>query len=147
MIAIVGILIGLFVVPDPWTIPVIVGALILEGVETWFSLRISRRFGPPRVGPERIVGQTGRVVEACHPLGRVRVRGELWQARCEAGADLDAVVRIVRREQLILEVEPLDAAGQSIDRWSGTSIGDAARRRTVWAVRTAPKIVRPPSST
>ncbi|MBW3613643.1 MAG: NfeD family protein, partial [Chloroflexi bacterium] len=96
MIAVVGILIGLFVVPDPWTIPVIAGAVVLEAVETWFSLRISRRLGPPRVGPERLIGQTGRVVEACHPLGRVRVRGELWQARCAAGADHDTMVRVVR---------------------------------------------------
>lgn len=111
MIAVLGILIGLFVVPDPWTLPVIVGAFVLEGVETYVSLKIARRLGPPRVGPERLIGQTGRVVEACRPLGRVRVRGELWQARCAVGADPDTIVRVMRREQLILEVEPLEEAG------------------------------------
>lgn len=108
MIALVGILIGLLVVPDAWTIPVIAGALALEAVETYVSLRIARRIGPPRVGPERLIGQTGRVVEACRPLGRVRVRGELWQACCEAGADVDARVRVASRDQLVLTVEPID---------------------------------------
>lgn len=107
MIALVGILIGLFVVPDAWTIPVIAGALALEAVETYVSLRISRRLGPARVGPERLIGQTGRVVEACRPTGRVRVRGELWQARCEVGADVDSVVRVIGRDRLILAVEPV----------------------------------------
>lgn len=108
MIAVLGIVIGLVVVPDPWTLPVIGGAFVLEGIETYVARRITRRLGPPRVGPERLIGQTGRVVAPCRPLGRVRVRGELWQARCAAGADLDAMVRVVRRVQLVLEVEPLE---------------------------------------
>ena len=109
MIAVAGILIGLFVVPDAWTIPVIAGALGLEVVETFVSLRIARRFGAPRVGPERLIGQVGRVVEACEPNGRVRVRGENWQARCDRGADVDTLVRVVRRDALVLTVEPVDA--------------------------------------
>jgi membrane protein implicated in regulation of membrane protease activity len=110
VIAVIGILIGLFVVPDAWTVPVIAGALLLEVVETYVSLRISRRLGPPRVGPERLIGQTGRVVEACRPDGRVRVRGEVWQARCEAGADVDELVRVIGRDRLVLSVEPAPGA-------------------------------------
>lgn len=108
MIAVLGILLGLFVVPDAWTIPVIAGALGLEVVETFVSLRIARRFGPARVGPERLIGQTGRVVEACRPMGRVRVRGEVWQARCDAQAEVDDLVRVVSRERLVLSVEPVE---------------------------------------
>jgi membrane-bound serine protease (ClpP class) len=111
MIVLLGILIGLFVVPDAWTIPVIAGALALEAAETYVWLRISRRMGPPRVGPERLIGQTGRVVETCRPIGRVRVRGELWQARCEAGAEVDSMVRVIGRDRLILAVEPLPHDG------------------------------------
>ncbi|HSK93621.1 MAG TPA: NfeD family protein [Candidatus Angelobacter sp.] len=110
MIAVAGILIGLFVVPDAWTIPVIAGALVLEAIETAVSLRISRRMGPPRVGPERLIGQTGRVVEACDPEGRVRVRGELWLARCDDEAPLDASVRVIRRDALVLTVERVEPA-------------------------------------
>ncbi len=106
MIAVLGILVGLFVVPDAWTLPVIAGAFALEAVETFVSLRIARRFGPPRIGPERLIGQVGRVVEPCRPRGRVRVRGELWIADCPAGADREALVRVIGREALVLEVEP-----------------------------------------
>jgi len=44
------------------------------------------------------------VVEACRPHGRVRVRSELWEARCEAGADADETVRIESLEGLTLTV-------------------------------------------
>lgn len=108
MIVVVGILIGLFVVPDAWTIPVIAGALALEAAETFVSLRISRRMGPARVGAERLIGQNGRVVEDCDPNGRVRVRGELWLARCDDGAPVDATVRVLRRDALVLTVELID---------------------------------------
>jgi membrane-bound ClpP family serine protease len=107
MILVIGTLIGLFVVPDAWTLPVIAGAAVLEVVETLISLRIARRFGPARVGPERI-GETGRVVQACRPLGSIRVRGEVWQARCESGADVDERVLVTGREGLVLTVERAD---------------------------------------
>lgn len=110
MIFLVGLAVALFVVPDAWTIPVIVGAAVLEVVETYASLKLSRRLGPARVGPERLIGQTGRVVEACEPMGRVRIRGEIWQARCPEGAPLDALVRVRARDQLILTVERVDQA-------------------------------------
>ena len=116
MILVAGVLIGLFVVPDAWTLPVIAGAIVLEIVETFVSFKIARRFGPARVGPERLMGATGRVVKPCRPIGRVRVQGELWQARCEAGADLDERVRVTGRHQLILDVEPVDP---SVDTDSG----------------------------
>ena len=44
------------------------------------------------------------VVARCHPLGRVRVQGELWQARCDEGADVGDTVRIERIEGLTLIV-------------------------------------------
>lgn len=108
MILVTGILIGLFVVPDAWTVPVIAGAVVLEVVETYVSWRIARRFGRPRVGPERLIGATGRVVTACRPLGQVRVMGEVWQARCDAGAGPEERVRVVARDRLVLIVEPVD---------------------------------------
>ena len=107
MILVIGVLVGLFVVPDPWTVPVIAAAAVLEVVETFVSFRIAKRFGRPRVGPERLPGATGRVVTTCRPRGQVRVRGEVWQARCEARADVDDPVRVIRRHGLVLDVEPI----------------------------------------
>ena len=106
MILVAGVLIGLFVVPDAWTLPVVAGSIVLEVVETFVSFKIARRFGPARVGPERLIGATGRVVEPCRPMGRVRVHGELWQARCEVSAEVDERVRVTGRHGLILDVEP-----------------------------------------
>jgi len=108
MILVTGIVIALFVVPDAWTVPVVVGAIVLEVAETLVSWRIARRFGRPRVGPELLIGETGRVVTPCRPLGQVRVRGEMWQARCEQGAAADERVRVVGRDRLILTVERID---------------------------------------
>lgn len=107
MIFLVGVIIGLFVVPDGWTLPVIIGAGVIEIAETYVTLKISRR-GAPKVGPELIVGSTGRVIDACRPIGRVRIRGETWRARCEEGADPDDLVRVVAREALTLVVEPAE---------------------------------------
>jgi membrane protein implicated in regulation of membrane protease activity len=39
------------------------------------------------------------------PVGQVRVRGELWEARCSDDADVGEAVRIVRIEGLTLVVE------------------------------------------
>ena len=43
---------------------------------------------------------------ACRPEGQVRIKGELWQARCEAGADVGDTVRVERLDGLTLVVSP-----------------------------------------
>jgi hypothetical protein len=47
------------------------------------------------------------VVVPCRPSGQVRVHGELWEARCAAGADIGEDVRITALEELTLVVEPV----------------------------------------
>ena len=102
-----GIVIGVFVVPDPWTIPVIAIAAVLELGETAFTFWWSRR-APPKVGPETLIGATGRVVEPLRPEGRVRVRGEVWQARSHDHIEAGARIRVRERHRLVLEVERQD---------------------------------------
>ncbi len=63
--------------------------------------------GRPKTGPETMVGKTAEVVVACRPSGQVRVQGELWEARCAAGADVGEEVRITALEELTLVVEPV----------------------------------------
>lgn len=106
VILVTGVLVAIFLVPDAWTIPVIVLAVVLEATETAFTLWWSRR-RPPKVGPETLIGATGRAVTPCRPDGTVRVRGEVWQARSEAGVDAGAEVRVTAREGLVLTVEPV----------------------------------------
>jgi membrane-bound serine protease (ClpP class) len=57
------------------------------------------------VGVETLVGRRGVATSACRPYGQVRVRGELWQARCDGGADTGDQVEVVAVEGLTLAVE------------------------------------------
>ena len=107
MILLVGVAIAVFVVPDAWTVPVIVAAVAVEVTETAFTMWWSRR-APPKFGPETLAGSLGRAIEDCRPLGRVRVRGEVWQARSELNIPAGSPIRVVGRDGLTLLVEPAD---------------------------------------
>jgi membrane-bound ClpP family serine protease len=107
VILVTGILIAIFVVPDPWTLPVIGLAVVVEVGETLFTLWWSRR-APPKVGSETMVGTTGRAVEDLRPIGRVRVRGEVWRATSVEEIEAGARIRVTGRDRLTLLVEPAD---------------------------------------
>jgi len=100
----VGILLAVFVLEEPWTwVAVAVGATI-ELAETggliWWSKR--RRAA---VGAETLVGRRALVSADCMPDGQVRVGGEIWQARCAAGAGVGDEVVIRQIDGLTLVVE------------------------------------------
>ncbi len=61
------------------------------------------------VGAETLIGKTAVVTEACRPVGQVRLDGEIWEARCEAGASPGDHVRVIGRDELALLVEPVSA--------------------------------------
>ena len=72
------------------------------GLFIWYTRR--RR---PTVGAEAFVGRVAEVVEPLLPRGRVRIDGELWNARCEDGeARVGASVRVTQVDGLTLVVEP-----------------------------------------
>jgi membrane-bound serine protease (ClpP class) len=104
MILIGGILLAIFLLPEQWRLPVILAAAVVEVAETLFWLWYSRR-RQVQMGPETLVGATGRVVRPCTPLGQVRVQGELWRAHCTEGAAAGEEVRVVALDGLTLEVE------------------------------------------
>ena len=106
MIFLTGVVLAIFVVPDEWRVPVVIGFAILEVVETTVTWRLSRRWAP-KVGPETLIGSIGSAVTDCRPAGTVRVRGEVWQARCESGVGSGQRVRVLGRDGLTLLVEPL----------------------------------------
>jgi membrane-bound serine protease (ClpP class) len=106
VILLIGIGLAIFVMPDGWAIPTIAAAAILEVVETFGTWRWSRR-GKAKVGPETLIGATGRAITDCRPLGMVRVLAEDWRARCETGVSAGNPVRVVGRDQLTLVVEPI----------------------------------------
>jgi membrane protein implicated in regulation of membrane protease activity len=61
------------------------------------------------VGAESLVGADALVVEPCRPVGRVRIRGELWRARCDEGADVGDTVAVRSLDALTLVVGPAGA--------------------------------------
>ena len=107
MIFLAGVLLAVFVVPDAWDVPVVIGFGILEISETAFWWRRSRR-AAPMVGTETLIGATGIAVTDCRPAGTVRVRGEIWQGRCDVGVPSGQPVRVSGRDGLTLLVEPVD---------------------------------------
>lgn len=110
MAFVVALLLAVFVLSPPWTyVAVGVGAAVELG-ETWFWWWLSRR-AKPSVGVETLVGRRATVSAACRPYGQVRVAGELWQARCAAGAEEGAAVRVAAVDGLLLVVEPLPEGG------------------------------------
>jgi membrane protein implicated in regulation of membrane protease activity len=106
----IAVLLAIFVIPDPWRFPVIALAVLVEVAETFFWIRILRR-RPVTVGAEALIGAMARVTTPCQPIGEVRVQGEVWRARCDAGADVGQQVRVRERDGLTLVVEhrrPID---------------------------------------
>jgi membrane protein implicated in regulation of membrane protease activity len=105
MLLFLAVLAAIFIVDPPWDLVLIVIAGIVEVAEVGFWLAWNKR-RHVQVGAETLIGATGAVTVRCDPVGQVRVRGETWAARCEAGADVGDEVRIVSRDRLTLTVEP-----------------------------------------
>jgi membrane-bound serine protease (ClpP class) len=95
----------LIVLPGEWGIVAFVGVGLLWLVELYGWNRTVRR-RRVAVGAETLIGEDGIVTVACRPLGQVRVGGETWEARCDAGASEGDAIRVIGREKLTLIVEP-----------------------------------------
>ena len=68
-----------------------------------WAKRIDRRT-KRTTGVEAMIGQAAEVVQACRPAGMVQLRGELWEARCDDGADEGDAVRVESLDGLTLVV-------------------------------------------
>ena len=82
----------------------IIGAAVVEIAETGFWIWLSKR-RKAAVGVATLVGRGATVTRDCRPRGWVKLDGELWEARCEAGADRGDGVRVVGVDGLVLDVE------------------------------------------
>jgi membrane-bound serine protease (ClpP class) len=112
----IAILLTVFVFSPPIGAAVLALALVIEVGELMFWRRFLRRYRV-RTGAEALVGQPVEVVQACDPLGKVRVRGELWNARAERPLAVGDAARVRGVDGLTLEI----AAGG--DSSSGTEKG------------------------
>lgn len=93
---------GLFVLPDPWRVVVLAVALVIEVGEVFFWIRFLRRYRVT-TGAEGLIGKRGVVMDGAG-APRVRVHGEIWNAR---GRELRAgqTVRVTAVDGLTLSVE------------------------------------------
>jgi membrane protein implicated in regulation of membrane protease activity len=87
-----AIVLALFVLPPGWGLALVVLAMVIEVAEVGFWIRFLRRYRV-KTGIEALIGSEAEVIEACHPRGRVRFRGEIWHAECGSRAEVgDRVV-------------------------------------------------------
>jgi membrane protein implicated in regulation of membrane protease activity len=96
-------IVGLFVLPAPWGVIAVFTAAVIEVGEILFWIRFLRRY-PVTTGAEGLVGERGEVIVRCAPLGRVRLRGESWNARSEEPLELGEEVRVEAVDGLTLVV-------------------------------------------
>ncbi len=96
---------------SPW---LAVTVSVLGGGLAWVVTRkvLAAEQRPPAYDPQRVVGQVAEVRTPLAPEGTVYVAGELWTARCPTPVRAGEKVRVVGREGLILQVEPLRSEGQ-----------------------------------
>ena len=96
----------LLLLDGPWNWIAFIVVTLLWFVELYGwsrTVRKNRRV----VGAETLIGQTAVVTEPCRPVGQVRLAGEIWEARCQAGAGEGDQVRVIGRDKLTLVVEPV----------------------------------------
>jgi membrane-bound serine protease (ClpP class) len=96
------------VLPYPWNdlaAAACLGAFLGE-IFIWFLSVRKRRV---KVGAHTLIGQRAVAIADCRPKGQVRLRGEIWEARCAAGAAAGDAVVVTDRDGLTLIVEPASA--------------------------------------
>jgi membrane-bound serine protease (ClpP class) len=103
----IAILLTVFVLSPPIGAAVIVLAAVVEVGEFLFWRRFLRRYRI-RTGAEALIGQPVKVVEACDPIGRVRIRGELWNARSAQPLAVGETASVRAVSGLTLEIAPGD---------------------------------------
>ena len=96
---------SLFFLPEPWGFVAVGVATVVEVGEIYLWIRFLRRYRVT-TGAEGLVGERAEVVETCDPLGRARVRGELWRARSATPAISGQRMRVAGVDGLTLELEP-----------------------------------------
>ncbi|HET7808467.1 MAG TPA: NfeD family protein [Gaiellaceae bacterium] len=99
----------LLILPSPWNLVAFLVLLPLWVLELFGWNRTTKRHRKA-VGAETLIGREAVVSEPCRPVGQVRLDGEIWEARCEAGASTGDRVRVTGRQRLTLVVEPVTEA-------------------------------------
>jgi membrane protein implicated in regulation of membrane protease activity len=99
-----AILLAIFVLPAPWGLVLVVAGGLADVAESLVLVRWSKR-RRVATGAEALVGRVAVVDSPLRPVGQVRIAGERWSARSEAGADPgdEVVVRAVEGLTLLVD--------------------------------------------
>lgn len=105
----VAAIVGLFVLPAPWNVVGLAAAALIEVAEVWLWMRYLGRFRV-RGGAEGMIGERAVVIEAVAPAGRVKLRGEIWEADADAekAFPVGERVRVLGVDGLRVRVGPFD---------------------------------------
>jgi membrane protein implicated in regulation of membrane protease activity len=104
MLLVGAIVLALFVLPPGLGIAAVSLGIAIEVAEVGFWIRFLRRYRV-QTGVEGLIGSTAEVIEACDPVGRVRLGSEIWHARCASRAEVGEQVTVTGVDGLTLEVE------------------------------------------
>ena len=92
-----------FLFLDGWMrYALIAGGALIEIAEIAVWLRW--RKVAPRSGVEMMVGMTGVALTDCDPEGQIKVKGQIWKARCADGVVAGTTVRVTAVNGLKLDV-------------------------------------------
>jgi membrane-bound serine protease (ClpP class) len=100
---------GLFILPNPWRLIFLGAVVVFEVGEIYFWIKFLARYRVT-TGAEGMIGEVGEVIESCEPEGRVRLRGEIWNARSSTPARIGTRVKVSAVENLTLVVDPESGA-------------------------------------
>jgi membrane-bound serine protease (ClpP class) len=100
----------LLLLSSPWNLIAFLVLLPVWVLELFGWNRTTKRYRKS-VGADTLIGREAVVSVPCRPVGQVRLDGEIWEARCEAGADPGQTVTVVGRDRLTLIVEPAPVEG------------------------------------
>jgi membrane-bound serine protease (ClpP class) len=94
----------LLVLPSPWNVIGFIVVLPIWVLEL-FAWNRTVKHRKKAVGAQTLIGKDAVVTTPCRPVGQVRLDGEIWEARCDAGASPGDRVRVIGRDGLQLVVE------------------------------------------
>lgn len=94
----------LLLLPSPWNVIGFIVVLPIWVAEL-FAWNRTVKHRRKAVGAQTLIGKQAVVSTPCRPVGQVRLNGEIWEARCAAGASPGDRVRVIGRDGLTLVVE------------------------------------------
>jgi len=93
----------LIVLASPWNLIAFVVIVPLWFLEL-FAWNRTVKHRRPAAGADTLIDRDAVVIAPCYPRGHVRLDGEIWDARCDGGANIGESVRVVGRDGLTLIV-------------------------------------------